>query len=87
MSSNSNRLRELGAQSGVPSHLLLGPEGVQAEWFEGVSSIGLTSGASTPESSVRAVVDRLKELGVTDVEEVDGIPETIEFTLPLELRT
>jgi 4-hydroxy-3-methylbut-2-enyl diphosphate reductase len=60
---------------------------VQAEWFEGVSSIGLTSGASTPESSVRAVVDRLKELGVTDVEEVDGIPETIEFTLPLELRT
>jgi 4-hydroxy-3-methylbut-2-enyl diphosphate reductase len=87
MSSNSNRLRELGAQSGVPAHLLLGPDEVKAEWFEGVESIGLTSGASTPESSVLAVVDRLKELGVTDVEEVDGNPETIEFTLPLELRT
>jgi len=87
MSSNSNRLRELGAHSGVPAYLLLGPSEVKAEWFEGVASIGLTSGASTPESSVCAVVDRLKELGVTEVEEVDGNPETIEFTLPLELRT
>jgi len=87
MSSNSNRLRELGADSGVPAHLLLGPEELDEAWFEGVTSIGLTSGASTPESSVRAVVDRLRELGVESVEEVDGIPETIEFTLPLELRT
>ena len=86
MSSNSNRLRELGADSGVPAHLLLGPAEVNVDWFEGVQSIGLTSGASTPESSVLAVVDRLKELGVTSVEEVEGIPETIEFTLPLELR-
>ena len=52
-----------------------------------MNCIGLTSGASTPESSVLAVVDRLRALGVTDVEEVDGIPETIELTLPLELRT
>jgi len=87
MSSNSNRLRELGADSGVPSHLLLGPDEVREEWFAGVQSIGLTSGASTPESSVLAVVERLRELGVTSVEEVDGIRETIEFTLPLELRT
>lgn len=87
MSSNSNRLRELGADSGVPAHLLLGSEQLCAEWFEGVQSVGLTSGASTPESSVTAVVERLRELGATSVEEVDGIPETIEFTLPLELRT
>lgn len=87
MSSNSNRLRELGADSGVPAHLLLGPGGLKEEWFDGVESIGLTSGASTPESSVTAVVERLKEFGVVSVEEVDGIPETIEFTLPLELRT
>jgi 4-hydroxy-3-methylbut-2-en-1-yl diphosphate reductase len=86
MSSNSNRLRELGADSGVPAHLLLGPDEVQEQWFEGAQCIGLTSGASTPESSVLAVVDRLRELGVTSVEEVDGMPETIEFTLPLELR-
>ena len=87
MSSNSNRLREMGADSGVPAHLLLGPEQLNEQWFDGVNCIGLTSGASTPESSVLAVVDRLRALGVTDVEEVDGIPETIEFTLPLELRT
>ena len=87
MSSNSNRLRELGADSGVPSHLLLGPEELCEQWFEGVESIGLTSGASTPESSVLAVVEQLRLLGATSVEEVDGIPETIEFTLPLELRT
>lgn len=87
MSSNSNRLRELGADSGVPAHLLLGSDQLCAEWFEGVQSVGLTSGASTPESSVTAVVERLRELGATSVEEVDGIPETIEFTLPLELRT
>ena len=81
------RLRELGADSGVNAYLLLGPDEVCVEWFDGVKSIGLTSGASTPESSVLAVVDRLRELGVTSVEEVDGIHETIEFTLPLELRT
>jgi len=87
MSSNSNRLRELGADSGVPAHLGLGPQEIEDGWFEGVGAIGITSGASTPESSVRAVVDHLRGLGATDVEEVDGIPETIEFTLPLQLRS
>ena len=87
MSSNSNRLRELGADSGVPAHLLLGPDEVREEWFDGVHSVGLTSGASTPESSVTAVDERLRAIGATAVEEVDGIRETIEFTLPLELRT
>jgi 4-hydroxy-3-methylbut-2-enyl diphosphate reductase len=86
MSSNSNRLRELGAGSGVPAYLVLGADEMKAEWFEGVASVGITSGASTPESSVRAVVERLRELGARSVEEVDGMPETIEFSLPLELR-
>ena len=48
--------------------------------------MGVTSGASTPESSVAAVVARLRELGVTDVEEVAGEPELIEFSLPAEVR-
>ena len=87
MSSNSNRLREIGAGSGVPAHLLLGPEELDRSWFDDVKSVGLTSGASTPESSVRAVVDRLREFGAESVEEVDGIPETIEFTLPMQLRS
>jgi 4-hydroxy-3-methylbut-2-enyl diphosphate reductase len=86
MSSNSNRLREIGADSGVPAHLLLGPEDIVPSWFDGVQRVGITSGASTPESSVLAVVARLRELGASSVEEVDGIPETIEFMLPHEVR-
>lgn len=87
MSSNSNRLRELGADSGVPAHLVLGAQELEDGWFKGVNAVGVTSGASTPESSVRAVVDHLRGLGATEVEEVDGTPETIEFTLPLQLRS
>lgn len=86
MSSNSNRLRELGSESGVPAHLLLGAEDLQPAWFDGVRTVGITSGASTPESSVSAVVARLRQMGATSVEEVDGIPETIEFMLPHEVR-
>ena len=86
MSSNSNRLREIGAESGVPAYLVLGAGELQAHWFQDVQAVGVTSGASTPESSVRQVVDKLQTFGASSVEEVDGIPETIEFSLPLELR-
>jgi 4-hydroxy-3-methylbut-2-enyl diphosphate reductase len=86
MSSNSNRLREIGAESGVPAHLLLSADDLRPEWFQGVDCVGITSGASTPESSVLTVVARLRELGATSVEEVAGIPETIEFMLPHEVR-
>lgn len=86
MSSNSNRLREIGADSGVPAHLVLGAAEIQPAWLSGMATVGITSGASTPEGSVRAVVDRLRELGATSVEEVDGIPETVEFSLPREVR-
>lgn len=86
MSSNSNRLRELGADSGVPAYLVLGPGEVDPAWLRGVGTVGITSGASTPETSVASVVARLRELGATDVEEVAGEPELIEFSLPLEVR-
>ena len=86
MSSNSNRLREIAAESGVPARLVLGAAEVQREWFEGVANVGITSGASTPESSVSAVVERLRSFGATSVEEIDGIPEMIEFMLPHEVR-
>ncbi len=85
-SSNSNRLREIGAASGVPAHLLIGPEQIHEDWFQDVSTIGVTSGASTPEVSVTAVVDRLREIGVTEIEEVNGAHESIQFTLPSEVR-
>ncbi len=86
MSSNSNRLREIGAESGVPSYMVLGSDELDPAWFVGARSVGVTSGASTPESSVQAVVARLREFGAESVEEVDGIPETVEFMLPHELR-
>ncbi|MFN9306557.1 MAG: 4-hydroxy-3-methylbut-2-enyl diphosphate reductase [Planctomycetota bacterium] len=86
MSSNSNRLRELGADSGVSAYLVLGPGEVDPAWLRGVGTVGITSGASTPESSVAAVVARLRQLGATEVEQVAGEPELIEFSLPLEVR-
>ena len=85
-SSNSNRLREIGATSGVPAYLLLGPDELDPAWLEGVQTVGITSGASTPEVSVTQVVYRLRALGADDVREVDGVTETVEFTLPAELR-
>jgi len=86
MSSNSNRLREIGADSGVPAYLVLQASEIDPAWLIGKQSIGITSGASTPESSVAAVVDRLRALGATSVEEVEGERETIEFSLPLQVR-
>ncbi|MEM7203399.1 MAG: 4-hydroxy-3-methylbut-2-enyl diphosphate reductase [Planctomycetota bacterium] len=85
-SSNSNRLRELGAADGKRAHLILGPDEIDTEWLQGVGSIGITSGASTPEVSVQQVVDRLRGLGATEVIEVDGVLEDIEFSLPEEVR-
>ncbi len=85
-SSNSNRLREIGASSAVPSYLVLNEREIDPSWLRGKKAIGVTSGASTPEVSVRAVVARLRELGATSVEEVDGVDETIEFSLPPLVR-
>jgi 4-hydroxy-3-methylbut-2-enyl diphosphate reductase len=85
-SSNSNRLRELAEKQGVPAYLIDGAQDVRPEWLEGVEVIGLTAGASAPESLVRGVIDRLREAGAKDVTEVQGIPEHMEFALPKELR-
>ena len=85
-SSNSNRLRELGSACGIPSYLILGPEEIQTSWLNGVERVGITSGASTPEVSVRRVISYLRELGAESVEEAEGTVETIEFQLPQEVR-
>lgn len=85
-SSNSNRLRELGSSDGKPAHLILGPDQIDPKWLEGVERIGITSGASTPEVSVQAVVRHLRGIGVDSVEEVDGVVEDIEFQLPAAVR-
>ncbi len=85
-SSNSNRLRELAEQQGVPAYLLDGPEQIQKDWLEGKHTIGVTAGASAPEVLVQQVIDRLKEWGAASVIEQSGREETITFVLPRELR-
>ncbi len=86
-SSNSNRLRELAEKHGKPAYLIDGPEAVQPEWLHNHSRIGLTAGASAPESLVREVIAHLRKCGADSVRDLDGVVETITFALPRELRT
>jgi 4-hydroxy-3-methylbut-2-enyl diphosphate reductase len=85
-SSNSNRLRELGQRRGVPSHLIDSEADLDPAWFRPGLRIGLTAGASAPETLVRRVLARLTELGVDQVREMEGEPESVVFQLPSELR-
>lgn len=85
-SSNSNRLRELAERFGVPAHLIDGAEDIREEWLEGVNRVGVTAGASAPESLVQGVVLRLNELGKGRVVELQGVRENMVFALPKELR-
>ena len=85
-SSNSNRLRELAEKQGIDSYLIDGPEDIRKEWLEGIEAVGVTAGASAPESLVQEVVHNLKHLGGNHAEEVPGRLETMEFALPRELR-
>ncbi|HVS17538.1 MAG TPA: 4-hydroxy-3-methylbut-2-enyl diphosphate reductase [Planctomycetota bacterium] len=84
-SSNSNRLRELGERKGVPSHLIDGARDIDPRWFREGLRVGVTAGASAPESLVQQVLERLRELGVDEVREMDGERETTTFRLPPEL--
>jgi 4-hydroxy-3-methylbut-2-enyl diphosphate reductase len=85
-SSNSNRLRELAEKQGVPAYLIDGADDIQPQWLEGRQRIGVTAGASAPESLVREVIERLRSSGAGAVRELDGEPENVTFALPKELR-
>ena len=85
-SSNSNRLREIAEQRGVPAFLIDGPEDIRAEWLSGRRKIGVTAGASAPEVLVQQVVARLRELGGKTSTEMPGRQEHIVFSLPPALR-
>jgi len=85
-SSNSNRLRELAEKQGVPAYLIDGAGDIRREWIEGRRRVGVTAGASAPESLVREVLARLREWGATQVRELDGEPEDVTFALRKELR-
>ena len=85
-SSNSNRLAELASRMGVASKLIDDPNDIQPDWFNGVQTIGVTAGASAPEELVQSVIARMKQFGVTDVEELQGLEENMFFEVPKELR-
>jgi 4-hydroxy-3-methylbut-2-en-1-yl diphosphate reductase len=84
-SSNSNRLREIGAEAGVPSYLIADGSELQPEWVRDVEVVGITAGASAPEVLVDDVIDTLRRFGPVEVTTLDGREEHIEFRLPAEL--
>ncbi len=84
-SSNSNRLREIGAELGIPSHLIDDAEGLDPEWLNGIATLGVTAGASAPEELVAELIERLSGFGDVTFEELDGVEEHMQFKLPREL--
>ncbi len=82
-SSNCNRLKEVAESYGIKSFLINGPEEMDRSWFDGVSRVGITSGASTPESSVAAVIEAINPKNVIHIGKGD---ENITFRLPKELE-
>jgi 4-hydroxy-3-methylbut-2-enyl diphosphate reductase len=86
-SSNSNRLREIGLETGIPSYLIADSSELQPEWVQGARTVGLTAGASAPEVLVEGVIEALARLGPVEVSILDGRKETIEFRLPAELAS
>ncbi|MFT3731984.1 MAG: 4-hydroxy-3-methylbut-2-enyl diphosphate reductase [Hyphomicrobium sp.] len=84
-SSNSNRLREIGAECGVPSHLVADGSEVDLSWLNGVKTIGVTAGASAPDVLVQDVIAAIGKTGPIEIETLDGIEEKITFRLPPEL--
>jgi len=85
-SSNSNRLREIADNQGKPSYLVDGVEDIDNEWLNGITSIGLTAGASAPEILVQEVVSFLMSSGGTEIIEVDGAEESVSFPIPALLK-
>jgi 4-hydroxy-3-methylbut-2-enyl diphosphate reductase len=84
-SSNSNRLRELSEKLGVPSYMVDAPDQLKAEWFVGKKRVGLTAGASAPESLAQSIVQRIQEFGPRQVRALDGVVEDVTFSLPKNL--
>ena len=85
-SSNSNRLRELAERLGSKAYLLDDASQLQEEWFSNAASVGVTAGASAPEVLVQSVIDRLYQLGGSNLEQMDGVLEDTVFEVPVELR-
>jgi 4-hydroxy-3-methylbut-2-enyl diphosphate reductase len=81
-SSNSNRLREVAENMGVEAYMVDNAADLRPEWIAGKRRIGISAGASAPEVLVEQLVARLKALGAQSVRPLDGIQESVVFTLP-----
>ena len=84
-SSNSNRLREIGENFGIASHLIEDASMFDPAWLENVATVGITAGASAPETLVQETIARLRNYREVEVETLDGVEENIHFKLPREL--
>src|SRR5437867_405260 len=84
-SSNSNRLREVSENMGVPAYMVDSADELRPEWIAGQRRVGVTAGASAPEVLVNELIARLKALGAQSVRPLEGITERVVFSLPREL--
>jgi 4-hydroxy-3-methylbut-2-enyl diphosphate reductase len=84
-SSNSNRLREIGENFGVPSYLIEDATMLDPKWLDGVETVGVTAGASAPETLVQETIRRMKDHRAVAVEALEGVMENVHFKLPSEL--
>ncbi|WP_425501015.1 hypothetical protein [Skermanella pratensis] len=85
-SSNSNRLREIARDAGIPAHLIDDASALDPAWLDGVSSVGVTAGASAPEDLVQEVLAALSRRARLRIRTLPGIEETLRFRLPAELE-
>ena len=85
-SSNSNRLCEVSSVSGAPSHLVEDPAKIDPELLQGIETIGITAGASTPEELVQELIEKLSEFANLELSTMEGVVENVRFGLPSSLR-
>ncbi len=85
-SSNSNRLKEIGDEFGIPSYLIDDANALDPSWLDGVKTIGVTAGASAPEELVLDLIYRLDNFGRVSVEEIGNVQENLHFKLPRSLE-
>jgi len=84
-SSNSNRLQEIGAETGVATHLIEDPQAFDPFWLEDVNTLGITAGASTPEELVQELIEKIRECRKVRLESSKGEDENVQFRLPPQL--
>jgi len=84
-SSNSNRLREIAEQRGIPAFLVEEPAALKREWLTGVNRVGITAGASAPDDLVQGLIETLRHHAPVELWTLPGVKEDIHFKLPPQL--